>query len=111
MVTDHTHRADHPRTPPATDHTRSAGRQRTLPETVHTLDADHPRTPPATDHTQHAGRLRRLPLAALSRLSRLGDIPVVIVLAWAGWLAVPWSFSGLAQARAAAAAAATNPEP
>ncbi|MEV0615777.1 histidine kinase [Nonomuraea sp. NPDC050404] len=33
-------------------------------------------------------------------------MPVVVMLAWAGWLAVPWSFSGLAQARAAAAAAA-----
>ncbi|MEV5890701.1 sensor histidine kinase [Nonomuraea fuscirosea] len=33
------------------------------------------------------------------------------MLAWAGWLAVPWSFSGLAQARAAAAAAAANTEP
>ncbi|NUW31568.1 hypothetical protein HTZ77_09030 [Nonomuraea sp. SMC257] len=38
--------------------------------------------------------------------ARLGDVPVVVMLAWAGWLAVPWSFSGLAQARAAAAAAA-----
>ncbi|MEV0197408.1 histidine kinase [Nonomuraea sp. NPDC050691] len=38
-------------------------------------------------------------------LARLGDVPVVVMLAWAGWLAVPWSFSGLAQARAAAAAA------
>lgn len=44
-------------------------------------------------------------------LSRLGDVPVVVMLAWAGWLAVPWSFSGLAQARAAAAAAAANTEP
>ena len=42
----------------------------------------------------------------LSRLTRLGDVPVVVMLVWAGWLAVPWSFSGLAQARAAAAAAA-----
>ncbi|MDX3100588.1 histidine kinase dimerization/phosphoacceptor domain-containing protein [Nonomuraea angiospora] len=33
------------------------------------------------------------------------------MLAWAGWLAVPWSFSGLAQARAAAAAAAADAEP
>ncbi|GAA0946125.1 sensor histidine kinase [Nonomuraea longicatena] len=41
-----------------------------------------------------------------SGLSRLSDIPVVFMLAWAGWLAVPWSFSGLAQARAAAAEAA-----
>ncbi|AQZ65079.1 two-component system sensor kinase [[Actinomadura] parvosata subsp. kistnae] len=63
----------------------------------------------ATDDTRSTGRLRR-PLAALSRLSRLGDVPVVVMLAWAGWLAVPWSFSGLAQARAAAAAAAADAE-
>ncbi|WP_431910112.1 sensor histidine kinase [Nonomuraea jabiensis] len=63
-----------------------------------------------TEQTHRAGRLRR-PLAALSRLSRFGDVPVVIMLAWAGWLAVPWSFSGLAQARAAAAAAAADAEP
>ncbi|NUR93238.1 MAG: hypothetical protein HOY71_54960, partial [Nonomuraea sp.] len=47
----------------------------------------------------------------LSRLRRMGDVPVVVMLAWAGWLAVPWSFSGLAQARAAAAAAAEPPPP
>ncbi|MEV1169704.1 histidine kinase [Nonomuraea sp. NPDC049784] len=63
-----------------------------------------------TEHTHRGGRLRR-PLAALSRLTRLGDVPVVVMLAWAGWLAVPWSFSGLAQARAAAAAAAAEAEP
>ncbi|MEV4009903.1 sensor histidine kinase [Nonomuraea angiospora] len=63
-----------------------------------------------TEQTHRAGRLRR-PLAALSRLTRFGDVPVVIMLAWAGWLAVPWSFSGLAQARAAAAAAAADTEP
>ncbi|MFI7640158.1 sensor histidine kinase [Nonomuraea sp. NPDC049400] len=63
-----------------------------------------------TEHTHREGRLRR-PLAALSRLTRLGDVPVVVMLAWAGWLAVPWSFSGLAQARAAAAAAAAEAEP
>ncbi|MFC4014918.1 sensor histidine kinase [Nonomuraea purpurea] len=70
-----------------------------------------------TEHTHRGGcpprgsdRLRR-PLAALSRLTRLGDIPVVVMLAWAGWLAVPWSFNGLAQARAAAAAAAADAEP
>ncbi|MFB4264592.1 sensor histidine kinase [Nonomuraea sp. GTA35] len=63
----------------------------------------------ATDDTRRTGRLRR-PLTALSRLSRLGDVPVVVMLAWAGWLAVPWSFSGLAQARAAAAAAAADAE-
>ncbi|WP_049559703.1 sensor histidine kinase [Nonomuraea sp. SBT364] len=49
--------------------------------------------------------------AALSRLTRLGDVPVVVMLAWAGWLAVPWSLNGLAQARAAAAAAAGPPPP
>lgn len=63
-----------------------------------------------TEQTQREGRLRR-PLAGLSRLARFGDIPVVVMLAWAGWLAVPWSFSGLAQARAAAAAAADAEPP
>lgn len=62
------------------------------------------------EHTERGSRSRG-PLAALSRLNRLGDIPVVFMLAWAGWLAVPWSFSGLAQARAAAAAAAADAEP
>ncbi|MFC5160531.1 sensor histidine kinase [Nonomuraea angiospora] len=62
-----------------------------------------------TEQTHRAGRLRRS-FAALSRLPRFGDVPVVIMLAWAGWLAVPWSFSGLAQARAAAAAAAADAE-
>lgn len=71
-----------------------------------------------TDQTSEGGRRR--PVAGPSRLSRLGrvvrvarfgDIPVVVMLAWAGWLAVPWSFSGLAQARAAAAAAATGAQP
>ncbi|MDR8414299.1 histidine kinase [Nonomuraea sp. 3-1Str] len=47
----------------------------------------------------------------LARLTRLGDVPVVMMLVWAGWLAVPWSFSGLAQARAAAAEAALPPPP
>ncbi|TMR12102.1 sensor histidine kinase [Nonomuraea turkmeniaca] len=63
-----------------------------------------------TERTPPGGRLRG-PLAALSRLARMGDIPVVVMLAWAGWLAVPWSFSGLAQARAAAAAAAVDTGP
>jgi signal transduction histidine kinase len=63
-----------------------------------------------TEHT-HSGDGRRRPFKALSRMARLGDIPVVVMLAWAGWLAVPWSFSGLAQARAAAAAAAAEAEP
>ncbi|MFG1689502.1 sensor histidine kinase [Nonomuraea sp. NPDC049269] len=63
-----------------------------------------------TEHT-HSGGGRRRPFKALSRMARLGDIPVVVMLAWAGWLAVPWSFSGLAQARAAAAAAAAEAEP
>ncbi|GAA3171366.1 sensor histidine kinase [Nonomuraea roseoviolacea] len=57
------------------------------------------------------GRFARLSRRSTARRSggtfaRLGDVPVVVMLAWAGWLAVPWSFSGLAQARAAAAAAA-----
>ncbi|MFB9209516.1 sensor histidine kinase [Nonomuraea spiralis] len=64
-----------------------------------------------SEHKRRGGRLRGS-LATLSRLNRLGDIPVVVMLAWAGWLAVPWSFNGLAQARAAAAAAAdTEPPP
>ncbi|RSN16150.1 hypothetical protein DMB42_05160 [Nonomuraea sp. WAC 01424] len=64
-----------------------------------------------SEHERRGGRLRGS-LATLSRLNRLGDIPVVVMLAWAGWLAVPWSFNGLAQARAAAAAAAdTEPPP
>ncbi|MFI6597156.1 sensor histidine kinase [Nonomuraea sp. NPDC050536] len=60
-----------------------------------------------SEHTHRDGRLRR----SMSRLTRLGDVPVVFMLAWAGWLAVPWSFGGLAQARAAAAAAAAQAEP
>ncbi|MBT2234878.1 histidine kinase [Nonomuraea sp. NEAU-A123] len=63
-----------------------------------------------TEHT-HSGDGRRRPFRALFRMARLGDVPVVVMLAWAGWLAVPWSFSGLAQARAAAAAAAAEAEP
>ncbi|HUR08619.1 MAG TPA: hypothetical protein VM347_39195, partial [Nonomuraea sp.] len=63
-----------------------------------------------TEHT-HSGDGSRRPFKALSRMARLGDVPVVVMLAWAGWLAVPWSFSGLAQARAAAAAAAAEAEP
>ncbi|SDJ18129.1 sensor histidine kinase [Nonomuraea jiangxiensis] len=57
----------------------------------------------ATEHTRRWSGPLRGPFATLRRLGRLGDIPVVMMLAWAGWLAVPWSFSGLAQARAAAA--------
>ncbi|MEO3871334.1 histidine kinase [Nonomuraea sp. B12E4] len=64
----------------------------------------------ATEHTRWSGRLRG-PFAMLSHLGRLGDLPVVMMLVWAGWLAVPWSFSGLTQARAAAAAAAANAGP
>lgn len=83
--------------------------------TEETRGDTHPRRLPTA-----WARLRRSPTAllrprrssaALSGLSRLGDVPVVVMLAWAGWLAVPWSFSGLAQARAAAAAAAANTEP
>ncbi|MEU4541395.1 histidine kinase [Streptosporangium sp. NPDC023825] len=41
---------------------------------------------------------------ALSRLGRLGrprDLPVILMLAWVGWLAIPWPSSGLVQARSA----------
>ncbi|MEU6997405.1 histidine kinase [Nonomuraea sp. NPDC046570] len=34
---------------------------------------------------------------------RLSDLPVVFILVWAGWLAVPWSLHGLAQSRTATA--------
>ncbi|MFI6295683.1 sensor histidine kinase [Nonomuraea sp. NPDC050790] len=50
-------------------------------------------------------------MSKLPRLSKLSDLPAVVVLAWAGWLAVPWSFSGLAQAQAAAAEAAARTLP
>ncbi|WP_433252112.1 sensor histidine kinase [Streptosporangium sp. CA-135522] len=56
-----------------------------------------------TEQTPPARRVRTSVTAAASRLSRVGDLPVIFMLAWVGWLAVPWSFSGLAQARAAAA--------
>ncbi|MEU4411053.1 histidine kinase [Streptosporangium sp. NPDC023963] len=42
---------------------------------------------------------------ALSRLGRLGrprDLPVILMLAWVGWLAIPWPSSGLVHARSAA---------
>lgn len=48
--------------------------------------------------------------AAVSRAARLGDMPAVLVLVWAGWLAVPLSLSGLAQARAAIAAGHETPQ-
>ncbi|MFI6477655.1 histidine kinase [Nonomuraea sp. NPDC050663] len=47
--------------------------------------------------TKPDGRLR----TSLAALSRLGDLPAVALLAWAGWLAMPWSFSALAQAHTA----------
>ncbi|MER6173344.1 histidine kinase [Streptosporangium sp. NPDC001681] len=39
---------------------------------------------------------------ALSRLGRVRDLPVILMLAWVGWLAIPWPSSGLVQARSAA---------
>ncbi|MBB5140067.1 signal transduction histidine kinase [Thermocatellispora tengchongensis] len=39
----------------------------------------------------------------LPRLARIGDMPVILVLAWSGWLAVPWGAGGAAQARTVAA--------
>ncbi|WP_157244291.1 sensor histidine kinase [Nonomuraea typhae] len=50
-------------------------------------------------------------MSKLPRLPKLSDLPAVVVLAWAGWLAVPWSFSGLAHAQAAAAEAAAQARP
>ncbi|GAA4044433.1 sensor histidine kinase [Nonomuraea soli] len=47
--------------------------------------------------TKPDGRLR----TSLAALSRLGDLPAVAMLAWAGWLAMPWSFGALAQAHTA----------
>ncbi|MGW4468843.1 histidine kinase [Nonomuraea sp. NPDC004354] len=41
----------------------------------------------------------------------MGDMPAVVMLVWAGWLAVPLSLSGLAQARAAVAAAYDHDSP
>ncbi|MEV0587974.1 histidine kinase [Nonomuraea sp. NPDC050310] len=38
------------------------------------------------------GRLRR----SLAAVSRVGDLPAVAMLAWAGWLAVPWPFAAAA---------------
>lgn len=49
--------------------------------------------------------------AAASRAARMGDMPAVLMLVWAGWLAVPLSLSGLAQARAAVAAAYEHDTP
>ncbi|MEV6981516.1 histidine kinase [Sphaerisporangium sp. NPDC051017] len=55
-----------------------------------------------TEHTPPDGRPRSsfvAAAAALCRLGRLRDVPVVLMLAWAGWLAIPWPLSGIAQAR------------
>ncbi|MEU9834576.1 histidine kinase [Streptosporangium sp. NPDC048047] len=55
-----------------------------------------------TEHTHPEGR-RRDSLAAaakaLLRLGRVRDLPVVLMLAWAGWLAIPWPSAGLAAVR------------
>lgn len=58
-----------------------------------------------TEQTHPDGRPRSsftTTAAAVSRLGRLRDLPVILMLAWVGWLAIPWPFSGLAQARGAA---------
>ncbi|WP_181871700.1 sensor histidine kinase [Sphaerisporangium album] len=55
-----------------------------------------------TEHTPPDGRPRSSFVAAaasLCRLGRLRDVPVVLMLAWAGWLAIPWPLSDVAQAR------------
>ncbi len=58
-----------------------------------------------TEHTPPDGRPRSSfaeAAAALSRLGRVRDLPVVLMLAWVGWLAIPWPFGGPVQARSAA---------
>ncbi|MET9063740.1 histidine kinase [Streptosporangium sandarakinum] len=55
-----------------------------------------------TEHTHPEGRPRDSLAAtakALLRLGRVRDLPVVLMLAWVGWLAIPWPSGGLAQAR------------
>ncbi|MGJ6968323.1 sensor histidine kinase [Streptosporangium sp. G11] len=55
-----------------------------------------------TEPTHPDGRPRDSIAAAamaLSRLGRLRDLPVILMLAWVGWLAIPWPSSGLVQAR------------
>ncbi|GAA3076551.1 hypothetical protein GCM10017600_09050 [Streptosporangium carneum] len=57
-----------------------------------------------TEHPHPDGRPRNsvaAAAAALSHLGRLRDLPVILMLAWVGWLAIPWPFGGLAQARGA----------
>ncbi|MFF5211419.1 sensor histidine kinase [Streptosporangium sp. NPDC000396] len=61
-----------------------------------------------TEQTRPIRRMWSSMTTAASRAARLGDLPVIFMLAWVGWLAVPWSLSGLAQARAAAAASASH---
>lgn len=58
-------------------------------------------------------------LSRLGRLGRLRDLPVILMLAWVGWLAIPWPSSGLVHARSAttqpqdghASARAESPSP
>ncbi|WP_433346038.1 sensor histidine kinase [Microtetraspora malaysiensis] len=55
-----------------------------------------------TEHTRPEGRPRSSLAAAavtLSQLGRLRDLPVVLMLAWIGWLAIPWPSGGPGQAR------------
>ncbi|GLW09592.1 hypothetical protein Misp01_47210 [Microtetraspora sp. NBRC 13810] len=47
----------------------------------------------------------------MPRLTRVGDVPVILVLAWSGWLAVPWSLGGPAQVRPPAAEPAHRDTP
>lgn len=58
-----------------------------------------------TERTHPDGRPRSSLAAAASALSQLGrlrDLPVVLMLAWVGWLAIPWPFGGPGQARGTA---------
>ncbi|MEV8630869.1 histidine kinase [Streptosporangium sp. NPDC051023] len=58
-----------------------------------------------TEHTPQDSRPRSSLAAAataLSRLGRLRDLPVILMLAWVGWLAIPWPSNSLVQARGGA---------
>ncbi|WP_068924408.1 sensor histidine kinase [Planobispora rosea] len=64
-----------------------------------------------SEHTHPDGRPRSSPAAAaaaLSRLGRLRDLPVIVMLVWTGWLAVPWPAGGPGQTREASVTEASG---
>ncbi|WP_214413205.1 sensor histidine kinase [Sphaerisporangium fuscum] len=64
-----------------------------------------------TEHIQSDGRARGSIAAAavsLSRLGRLRDLPVVLMLAWVGWLAIPWPSASTGESGATDQAAAVT---